>query len=269
MFEPRLIAALEQMVELLHPPVLQIVIELLDSLDPESDSQLAYVLVQKLPNPAFRRCVTELIEIWQNHSPTIPAQAIALALQTASHTHQTLQKRYEVQPVWTIPQVGGQWIRQTEQVILEIISQAQAELLLISFAVYRIPQVVQALIQALERQVKVTLIVELPDTQKIAFGIFQSLPLSLLERLEIFYWPLACRPQDSQGHYGSLHIKGVIRDRHHVLITSANLTDYALNLNLELGLMTQQPHLARKIYDQLEILIDHNILLPWTLTSSP
>jgi len=262
MFEPRLITTLEQIVEVLPPTVLAIVIELFDSFDPTFDRQLAYLLVQKLPNPTFRRCVTELIEIWQSHSPAIPGQAIALALQTASHTRQTLQKRYEVLPVWTIPQVEGQWLRQTEQVILEIISQAQAELWLICFAVYRIPQVVQALIQALERQVKVTFIVELPDTQKISFGIFQSLPLSLLERLEIFYWPLACRPQDSQGRYGSLHIKGVIGDRHHVLITSANLTDYALNLNLELGLMTQQPHLASKICDQFERLIENNILLP-------
>ena len=60
----------------------------------------------------------------------------------------------------------------------------------------------------------------------------------------------------------------MIGDRHHVFITSANLTDYALNLNLELGLMTQQPHLARKIYDQFEILIENNILLTLSITEN-
>lgn len=261
MFESQLIECLERVAELLPPSVIQIVIEILCLANQQTEEQLSYHLVQKLPNQSLRRCVLELLETWQQHQPILPPQAIALALETAYNTRQTLQKQYEVQPVWTIPQANGQWIRQTEQVMLEMIGQSESELVLFSFAVYHIPQIIQAVIMALERQVKITVIVELPETKKISFGIFQSLPSQLLEHLTIFYWPLTARPQNAQGRYGSLHMKGIISDRDRVFITSANLTDYALNLNLELGLMTQQPKLADEIYRQLEILIQQNILL--------
>lgn len=260
MFEPKLIDAVERITELLPENTVQIVIETLLSIN-NTNKDLYYQLTQKLPNQALRRYVVELIDIWQEYEPNLPIAAIALALQSTYNTRQKLQKEYAVQPVWTIPKIGRQWIRQTEQVILEIISQSQSELLLISFAVYHIPQVAQALTEALKRNVSVMMIVELPKSQKISFGIFESLSPQLLQHLDIFYWPQHCRPKDSQGKYGSLHMKGIIGDRQQVLITSANLTDYALNLNMELGLMTRQPQLAKEIYEQFEILIQQDILL--------
>ena len=39
------------------------------------------------------------------------------------------------------------------------------------------------------------------------------------------------------GHVGSLHAKCAVADSRQVLMTSANLTDYAFNLNIELGLL--------------------------------
>ena len=86
---------------------------------------------------------------------------------------------------------------------------------------------------------------------------------TLIEQLQIYYWAVGKRPVNSRGKYGSLHIKGVISDRHRVLISSANLTQYALSLNLELGLLTDQAKLAKQIHHTFDVLIRDRVLIPF------
>jgi phosphatidylserine/phosphatidylglycerophosphate/cardiolipin synthase-like enzyme len=56
-------------------------------------------------------------------------------------------------------------------------------------------------------------------------------------RARVFYWPLERRPRSAVGSYGSMHVKCAIADRAVALVSSANLTDHALELNMELGLL--------------------------------
>ena len=45
------------------------------------------------------------------------------------------------------------------------------------------------------------------------------------------------RPLSADGRHGSLHAKVAIADGRVMLISSANLTEYAMTLNMELGVM--------------------------------
>ena len=112
------------------------------TLDPE---QWQYQLLHIVPSPSLRRQVIDLIEQWQQDYPSLSPTAIALALQSNAETVCALRAETPCQPVWTIPQPSGEWVRQTELTILELIERTQQELLIISFTVYAIPQIVQAL----------------------------------------------------------------------------------------------------------------------------
>jgi cardiolipin synthase len=48
---------------------------------------------------------------------------------------------------------------------------------------------------------------------------------------------MAKRPKDSLGRYGSLHAKCAVVDSNLLFLSSANLTEFAFNLNMELGVL--------------------------------
>jgi cardiolipin synthase A/B len=70
-----------------------------------------------------------------------------------------------------------------------------------------------------------------------------------------YYWPLLKRPRGETGHYGAMQVKCLIADKKNVLVSSANLTDYALEKNMELGLLVSGPVAIRlaEHFDQLII----------------
>ena len=76
-----------------------------------------------------------------------------------------------------------------------------------------------------------------------------------LPRAGAYYWPLLRRPRGETGHYGAMHVKCLIADRKKALVSSANLTDYALEKNMELGLLVYGPVAIRlaEHFDQLII----------------
>ena len=55
----------------------------------------------------------------------------------------------------------------------------------------------------------------------------------------VYVWPMDKRPIDGNGHHGSLHAKCAVADDAVLFVSSANLTAYALTLNMELGLLVQ------------------------------
>lgn len=55
--------------------------------------------------------------------------------------------------------------------------------------------------------------------------------------IEVYAWPATQRPRDAQGRHGTLHAKFAVADRRQLLVSSANLTEFAFNLNIELGVL--------------------------------
>jgi len=83
-------------------------------------------------------------------------------------------------------------------------------------------------------------------------------------------WPGASRPRvlydpralDPDGPGGVLHAKAVVVDEESVFVTSANLTEAALDRNIELGLLTRDRALAASVTSHFCELIDRELLRP-------
>ncbi|MCT7977719.1 DISARM system phospholipase D-like protein DrmC [Laspinema olomoucense] len=239
---------------------------LVDSLSCESwgvDAAQSDRLLNQFPNSKFRRIIGDLLAAWQQESDRWDSRSLALALESARQAIASTGQALDVELVWTGPQISALPVRRTDRVLLQLIEQTQQELTIVSFAVYKIPEVSAAIGSALDRGVKLRIIAETPTSGggKIPFGVTEALGTEILHRAQVFVWPLEKRPKDSAGRSGSLHIKAVICDRQHLFITSANLTEYALSLNLELGVLVHSPTLAHQVIDLLDNLIHQGHLV--------
>ena len=78
-------------------------------------------------------------------------------------------------------------------------------------------------------------------------------------RPRVFYDPRALEPD---GPTGVLHAKAVVVDDKTVFVTSANLTEAALDRNIELGLLVRDHALAVSISAHFRTLIEKGLLLP-------
>lgn len=215
-------------------------------------------------NLQFRRAIADVLNAWKSHQDSWGSRALAAALLSAAHTSSTIREKLSVELVWTGPESSSIPIRRTDQVLLQLIRECKTELTLISFAIYKVPAVVQALLSALERGIQLCIIAETPESGdgKIPYGIQATFGGEILQQSQVLVWPKEKRPVDINGRYGSLHIKGAIVDQRTLFITSANLTEYALSRNMELGVLVQNQNLASQLINQIDDLISKEILVP-------
>jgi phosphatidylserine/phosphatidylglycerophosphate/cardiolipin synthase-like enzyme len=80
-----------------------------------------------------------------------------------------------------------------------------------------------------------------------------------VSRPSVFYDP---RALDLGGPAGALHAKAVVADDEAVFITSANLTEAALNRNIELDLIVRDRVIASSVSTHFRTLIEKQLLLP-------
>lgn len=189
------------------------------------------------------------------------AESIATALQAASHCIEQTQSDLNVEVVWTGPDVSKLAVRRTQQVLLQLIRSSAHELTLVSFAVYKVPVLRKAIIDALNRGVRVRLIAETAEgRESVPFGVSAGLGPEIATRADVYEWPKDRRPRDKTGRHGSLHMKIAIADHQHLFITSANLTHYALSLNMEMGLLVHSKAVASQVSEHLDQLIQQKII---------
>ncbi len=79
-------------------------------------------------------------------SPGVLPGSVAVALLTASEAEKHHREGQSIELVWTGPEVGVVPLRRTEQVVLQVIDSASQRLLVVSYAVFNIPRICEALI---------------------------------------------------------------------------------------------------------------------------
>jgi phosphatidylserine/phosphatidylglycerophosphate/cardiolipin synthase-like enzyme len=222
-------------------------------------------LLQLLPRASWRQMFNHLIEIWQAETSDLDGRTVAIALSTAVHCQTQMRQELSVELVWTGPNPESFPLRRTDQTLLQLIRDARQDLLIVSFAIYNIPEIVQALIAALDRGVNIRIVAETPEASdgKISFGLSSTFGAEVLRRSQLYVWLKAKRPVDEQGRHGSLHAKCAVSDRQRLFISSANLTEYAMSLNMEMGVLIQNRSLAQQVIQQIESLISHKSLTLW------
>ena len=126
----------------------------------------------------------------------------------------TYRESQAVELVWTGPLVSGATMRRTDQALLEVINNAQQSLLIVSFAVYKIPAIATAIVHAAGRGVAIRICVEAPEPsgQKMAYDTIKALGPEVAQHAALYVWPSDQRPHDANGHAGVLHAKCAIAD---------------------------------------------------------
>ena len=75
------------------------------------------------------------------------------------------------------------------------------------------------------------------DSDDIEVATIKALGGDVPQHARIYAWPLDQRPRTDDGKHGSLHAKIALADGQTMLISSANLTQYAMTLNMEMGIL--------------------------------
>ncbi len=219
--------------------------------------------LRDLAHPHYRSLIVTFLDDWRRHAAEVSPQAVAAALLSAAAMEKAHREQQSVELVWTGPDVGVVPLRRTEQALLQVIESATERLLVVSYAVYQIPRVCEALVRAADRGVAIRIIVESPDRieGQHAYSTLAALGSSVASRCGVYLWPLEQRVRDESGKAGILHVKCAVADSRWLFLSSANLTEYAFTLNLELGLLVKDRDLAEQVERHFDRMIQTGVLI--------
>ena len=173
--------------------------------------------------------------------------------------------------VWSGPEVPGLHARDTRRVYEELLGSAKREVLATTYAFFDGPKAFHFLARRMDEiaSLRVTLLLNIQrkwgDTTAADHVVrrfadrFWGTEWPGKVRPAVFYDP---RALDADGPGGVLHAKAVVVDDEAVFITSANLTEAALDRNIEIGLLVRDRALAASVSSHFRVLIDKGMLLP-------
>jgi phosphatidylserine/phosphatidylglycerophosphate/cardiolipin synthase-like enzyme len=224
-------------------------------------STLRARIAQGVPSPHQRALAVAFLDMWRSDAGEVPSQAVASSLLTAALANRDHRESQAVELVWTGPDSGAFPLRRTEQAMLQVIDSATSRLLVVSYAVYNIPRVRDALVQAADRGVTLSIVVESPDRQagRDAYDTLRALGPAVASRSRVYRWPHETRPRDENARSGLLHVKCLASDGRRLFLSSANLTEYAFTINMELGLLITGGKLPGQVESHFDLLIAKGI----------
>jgi phosphatidylserine/phosphatidylglycerophosphate/cardiolipin synthase-like enzyme len=218
-------------------------------------------ILQGVSQPHYRALAGGFLDACRM-APDLDPQAAALALYTAAASEHAARESEQAELVWTGPDTQVVPLRQTEQVVLQVIDAARERLTLVSYAVYKIPRVCDALVRAAMRGVSLRIVIESWDPQegRSTHDRLRGFGQAVASRSRVYLWPLERRARDEAGRPGVLHVKCVAADGRRLFLSSANLTENAFTLNMELGVLLTGGPLPAQAERHFERLIETGVL---------
>lgn len=226
-----------------------------------SDHALASA-VQGIVVASHREHAMDLLKYWRAHVPEITPTALAYALEVATYIWGEERNRVHIETVWTGPEQTELIHRSPTQAVYDVLDAAREELIIVSYATRRVQPVLDRLHAAVLRGVRVMFILERGKEfgGKLAYDPLKQSGLLEVAGIELYHWPTTKRPKTTDGDVGSLHAKCIVADRRVALVTSANLTDYALSINIEMGVKTEGGDVPRQIAEQFVGMVEGGVL---------
>ena len=237
--------------------------DIIQTCDPFEWHTVRTRIANGLPTAHARLAAVEFIKSWETDAALLSPDAVVLALVTAAHSEKAYKDSQSVELVWTGPDVGAVPVRRTQQAVLQILDSAKQSLTLVSYAVYNIPHVRQALVSAAGRGVQIRMIVDTPDrnASEKEYNNLIAVGGAVTSRASQYYWPHEKREITNSGTVGKLHVKCVAADSEWLFLSSANLTEHAFTINMELGLLIHGGHLPEQIEQHFDGLIGRKMLV--------
>lgn len=265
---PRLLDLITRFAAEVSFDVVMDVINHLGLADKAGSSEAELLILLRRLQPSTREALNELLDTWRSAGGHEPLREVAATLTGALHQANRLKAETRTELVWTGPMSPTGGFRSTEQVLIELCREAREALFIVTFAAYKVPSLVQALSEAAARGIRIVFILESRDESegKVSFDPALALATTGGVNVETYVWPLDKRERNDRGQYGALHAKFVVADDNALFVSSANLTEYALNLNMELGVLIHggpaPKQAARNVIDLIQRSVLQRVLPP-------
>jgi cardiolipin synthase len=198
-----------------------------------------------------------LVDVWK--ASTTSGETLAAMLLAAAHAFRHAESRQTVELVWTGPTTELVPARRTEQALIQVISAAKHRLFITSYVAYDIESIAKALRSAAERGVIIEFLMELSSAKggKVSIDPMGNLR-NIVPDARFYIW----KDKDAAFVNGSVHAKVAVADGLFCFITSANLTGYAMDQNMEAGVLISGAPLPEQLHRHLEALVITGIVIP-------
>lgn len=205
--------------------------------------------------PAAAGVVDQLIDAWG--VTTASADELASMLLAASHVFTKAASEQSTELVWTGPTTPFVSARRTEQALLQVINAAKLSLFMTSFVAYDVSAIVKALNEASNRGVLISMLLELSQGHggNITFDALGKMK-ALVPAAHLYAW----RDKAESFSGGSVHAKVAVADASICFITSANLTGYAMEKNMEAGVLIKGGPIPRMLAEHLRLLVETEVI---------
>jgi phosphatidylserine/phosphatidylglycerophosphate/cardiolipin synthase-like enzyme len=172
--------------------------------------------------------------------------------------------------VWSGPEVPGLHARDTRRVYEELLGSAERSVWASTYAFFDGPKAFEVLARRMDERphLRVTLLLNI-QRHRGDTSAAQTVVRRFADHFWGTDWPGSSRPQvyydprslDPEGPGGVLHAKAVVTGEEAVFVTSANLTEAALDRNFELGLLVRDRALAVSVASHFRGLVDRGLLV--------
>lgn len=203
------------------------------------------------------RLYTRFVESLDKH-PEMTGRELKIAFEMALAVVRGSETKGCQELLWTGPTTSAVPVRQTEQALCELIQAARRKLFIVSFVAYKANSVINALSEAIARNIQIGFLLEPSKEQGGMVDVDSAKALKKnLPSADFYVWEASHNPSNA-----SIHAKCAIADEDMALITSANLTSKAMDLNMELGVLIRNGNLPKQLAKHFEALIHEKIIVP-------
>ncbi len=177
--------------------------------------------------------------------------------------------------VWSGPQVSDLHARDTRRVYEEWLGSAERSVWASTYVFFDGPKAFEVLARRMEKRAELHLTLLLNIQRKRGdTSDAEQLVRRFTDRFWKTDWPGSSRPRvyydpralELDGPGGVLRAKAIVTDDQVVFLTSANLTEAALDRNIEVGLLVRDRALAATLSSHFRGLIDQGLLSPLPMT---
>ena len=268
MIESDLITAVQELTLNLPLKTAKAVAEVLTSSSPDISSAVLRARLYKVFNKEVHyRKIDYLVEEMEKlrvHPSELGYAVLSAAQMDDYHRH-----RQTLDLLWTGPETAVILVRRNDQALLDVIDAAQESLYLVSFAIYNIEGIQAAIQRALDRGVQVHVFMEFPqpapDSGQLGYNTVKAFGIDLALRCHLYEWELEKRPfklvwdsyhRKDKKKFAALHAKLAVADDTQLFISSANLTEYAMLHNVEMGILIKGGDEPNRVRAHLRALVD-------------
>ncbi|MGH4026252.1 MAG: DISARM system phospholipase D-like protein DrmC [Pseudonocardiaceae bacterium] len=189
----------------------------------------------------------------------VPNLEAAAYLRGLAAGHENATTAVTVETVWSGPNSHVVPVRATAQALLEVIGEAEHELVAMTYSAKPHPGICAALTSAVSRGVSVSVVVEtLQGAGSALSGSEPAASFGGIRGVHLWHWPVLQRSENGS----KMHAKLAVADQRVLFVSSANLTQSGVVKNIEAGLLVRGGTAPQRAAEHIAELKTRGVLVP-------